>query len=356
MRFKRSPSIREALIYEALPDGSVRCGICERRCRIPEGERGFCGARQNIGGRLHTLTYGDLSSISLNPIEKKPMFHYWPGSRALSAGSWGCNLRCIYCQNHTLSMADADPSRARYLSPEGFVGLALNRGSQGLSFTFNEASCTLLEYMIDCFRLARSRGLYCNLNTNGYMTPEELEALIASGLDSMCIDIKGDEAFYRHLCNGADPEAVWRNAAEAKRRGLHIEVVNLVIPGANDAEGCVEEIITRTRDEVGRDTPLHFSRFYPAYRSREYGLTRVTPVERLEQARARALEEGLDYVYVGNVPSHKGENTFCPSCGWLLIQRRGFSVLRYSVTGDGRCPECDRSILIVGKPVLSEAR
>jgi len=352
MSFEGVPSVRESHIYEPLQDGSVRCGVCERRCRIPEGGRGFCGSRQNIEGRLQTLTYGDLSSISLNPIEKKPMFHYWPGSRALSAGSWGCNLRCIYCQNHTLSMANADPSRAKYLSPEGFVGLALERGSQGLSFTFNETSCTLLEYMVDCFRLARSRGLYCNLNTNGYMTTKALEVLIAAGLDSMCFDIKGDEALYMRLCNGADVEVVWRNAAEAKRRGLHIEMVNLFIPGANDRGGCVEEIIMRTRDDLGCDTPLHFTRFYPAYRSREYGLTRTTPVESLEKARARAFEEGLEYVYVGNVLGHEGENTFCPSCGRLLIRRLGFGVLEYSVTSDGRCPDCDRTILIVGEPIL----
>jgi len=354
MRLKGAPSVRESLIYEALQGGVVRCGVCERRCEIPEGGRGLCGSRQNTGSRLHTLTYGDLSSISLNPIEKKPMFHYWPGSRALSAGSWGCNLRCIYCQNHTLSTANADPGKARYLSPEGFVGLALDRGSQGLSFTFNEASCTLLEYMMDCFQLAKPKRLYCNLNTNGYMTPGALEALIAAGLDSLCVDIKGDEAFYRRLCNGADAEVVWRNAAEAKRRGLHIEMVNLVIPGANDGEGCVGEIITRTRDELGCDIPLHFTRFYPAYKSREYDLTRVTPVESLELARSSALEEGLEYVYVGNLPGHEGENTFCPSCGRLLIRRHGFSVLRYSVTGDGRCPDCGRNILLVGEPFLTD--
>jgi pyruvate formate lyase activating enzyme len=253
-------------------------------------------------------------------------------------------------------MASADPDRARYVSSEGFVGLALDRGGRGLSFTFNEASCTLLEYAVDCFRLAAARGLYCNLNTNGYMTSDALEALVAAGLDSMCIDVKGDEDLYRRLCNGADVEVVWRNAAEAKRRNLHVEVVNLVIPGANDGDGCIEEVITRTRDGLGRDTPLHFTRFYPAYRAGEYGLSRVTPVETLERARSRALEEGLEYVYVGNVPGHEGENTFCPGCGRLLIERRGFAILRYSVTGDGRCPECHRNILIVGEPILSEAR
>ncbi|MEM4727899.1 MAG: radical SAM protein, partial [Candidatus Bathyarchaeia archaeon] len=193
------PTIREALLYTRRDDGSVVCGVCERRCRIWSGFRGFCGSRTNIGGRLYTLTYGDISSLSLNPIEKKPMFHYWPGSKALSAGSWGCNLRCVYCQNHSISMVSADPKSASYISPERFVDLTFEMGGLGISFTFNEASCTLLEYAIDCYTLARRRGLYCNLNTNGYMTPEALEALHRAGLDSMCIDIKGDEDFYRRF-------------------------------------------------------------------------------------------------------------------------------------------------------------
>ena len=355
MRFEGAPSVRESILYETLPDGLVGCGVCERRCRIPDGRRGFCGSRQNLGGRLYTLTYGDLSSISLNPIEKKPLFHYWPGLRALSAGSWGCNLRCVYCQNHALSMADADPARARYLSPRDFVYLALNRGSQGISFTFNEASSTLMEYMIDCFPLARSEGLYCNLNTNAYITSGALGALIEAGLDSLCIDVKGDENFYRSFCNGADVEVVWRNAEEARRRGLHVEMVNLLIPGGNDGESSIDEIIARTRG-IGRDTPLHFTRFYPAYRSREYGLTEVTPVESLERARSKALDEGLEYVYLGNVIGHEGENTFCPDCGRLLVRRYGFGVLEYNITDDDRCSQCDRKIFIVGKPISTSHR
>jgi len=309
----------------------------------------------NIDGRLFTLTYGDLSSISDNPIEKKPLYHYWPGTRALSAGSWGCNLRCVYCQNHELSMASADPRRARHMDPWGFVDLALRSGSSGLSFTFNEASCTLLEYILDCFRLAVERGLYCNLNTNGYMTPEALRLLADAGLDSLCVDIKGDEAFYGRLCNGASPGPVWRNAAEAKRRGIHVEMVNLVVPGANDGESSLREIISRTRDGLGRGTPLHFTRFYPAYRAPEYGMDRITPVSTLELARESALEGGLEHVYVGNVPGHEGENTYCPGCGLPVITRYGFSIREYRVTEDGRCPECGASIHIVGRPGLMPA-
>ena len=260
-----------------------------------------------------------------------------------------CNLRCVYCRNYTLSMVDADLKNPNYISPEDFVSLALQRRTEGLSFTFNEASCTLLEYVIDCFNLAFPRELYRNLNTNGYMTPEALNLLIDADLDSLCIDIKGGEALYRRLCNGADPEPVWRNAREAKNRGLHVEMVNLVIPGASDGDECIGEVISRTKDELGRDTPLHFTRFYPAHRARDYGLNRITPVETLEEVRRLAFYEGMEYVYVGNVPGHNGENTYCPNCGRLLIERFSFTIHDYKITDDGCCPECGMKIKIVGK-------
>jgi len=355
VRELHNPCVREALLYEALSNEAVQCGTCERRCKIGLGKRGFCGSRQNFDGRLYSVTYGDLSSISMNPIEKKPLFHYWPGSVAASAGSWGCSLKCVYCQNYSLSMVEADFERSSYVSPENLVDLALRKNAKGLSFTFNESSSTLLEYMIDCFRISRGKGLYCNLNTNMYMTLESLELMRNAGLDSVCIDIKGDLAFYKQYCNEADVEFVWRNAKEARKRGLHLEMVNLVIPGANDSRDCVEGIIGRTRDSLGAETPLHFTRYYPAYRAQEYGLMRTTPVETLEWARRKAVESELRYVYIGNVPGHPWENTYCPNCRTLLIKRHVFSILKYTVTSDKHCPECGERIRIEGESIAQNS-
>jgi pyruvate formate lyase activating enzyme len=341
--------VREALLYESLPGRVVRCGSCERRCKIYLNSRGFCGSRENRGGKLYSLTYGDLSTINVSPIEKKPMFHFWPGSKALSAGSWGCSLKCIYCQNHFLSMTFPNPERCGYVSPENFVTLALRKDVQGISFTYNEASSTLFEYMVDCFRISKKHGLYCNLNTNGYMTLDVLRILIKAGLDSLCVDIKGDDFFYQRFCNGADVKIVWRNSVEAMKRGVYVEVVNLIIPRGNDSSEVIEDIIKRTRLELSSDTPLHFTRFYPVYKAKDYGLERVTPVKTLERVRKKAIEEGLKYVYIGNVPGHSGENTYCFNCGSLLIQRHFFSVLKYRITEDSRCPDCGQRIMMLGK-------
>jgi pyruvate formate lyase activating enzyme len=182
------------------------------------------------------------------------------------------------------------------------------------------------------------------------MTPEALDLLIGAGLDSLCLDIKGDEVFYTRFCNGVDPGPVWRNALRAKEKGLHLEVVNLVIPGANDGKETLMVIIARTRDDLGSDTPLHFTKFYPAYRAREYGLRQVTPVKTLERARELALGLGLDFVYIGNVPGHEGEDTRCPRCGEKLIDRYAYMVLSYKVTNDGCCPNCGRKIPVTGEP------
>lgn len=347
---RSKPWIREAIFYEQLADKKVRCGTCERRCVVQDGKLGFCKTRKNIDGKFYTLIYGDISSISVNQIEKKPFFHFWPGSKALTVGSWSCSFTCPWCQNWSISKAPPNPKKASYMSPEKFVDVAIGKDCEGTSISFNEPTL-LLEYSLDVFPLAHEKGLYNTYVSNGYMSLDALRALAEHHMDAIKFDVKGDEKAVREYC-GADVEVVWRNALEAKRLGMHVEIVNLVIPGVNDRDDVTREIAVRTR-KLGVETPLHFTQFYPAYKSAEFGLKNATTTRTLERARMIAIDEGLRFVYVGNVINHPYENTYCPNCGELLIKRFVFSVLEYNVTKDKACPSCNEKIPIVGKGKVS---
>jgi pyruvate formate lyase activating enzyme len=336
------PTVRRALFSEKLGGGRVRCGVCERRCEVEEGGTGFCGTRVNRGGEMYTLIYGDVSSLSANPIEKKPFYHFWPGSTALTAGSWGCNFTCPWCQNWTLSKTRPSPERAHHLSPEGFVRLTLREGCRGTSLSFNEPTL-MAEWALDVFRLARRRGLYNTFVSNGYMTEEVLRALAEAGLDAINVDVKGDGEAVRRHC-GADVEKVWRNVALARRLGLHVEVVNLVVPGVNDREDQLLSLIRRHLKEAGPETPLHFTAYFPSYRF----TSPPTPVGVLERARELAVGEGVEFAYVGNVPGHRYEHTYCPSCGELLLRRFGVELVECRMR-EKRCPRCGREIPVAGE-------
>jgi len=338
----RLPTVKPALLYERFPNGKVKCGVCERRCEISDGLTGFCRTRKNIGGKLYTLVYGDISSISANPIEKKPFYHFWPGSVALTIGTWGCNQECPWCQNFSISKFPPDPYRANPMSPERFVEQTIRERCQGTSISLNEPTL-MFEYSLDVFKLARAKGLYNTFVSNGYMSLETLRMLLESGLDAINIDVKGDAEAVRRYC-GTDVELVWRNVHEAKRLGLHVEVVNLVIPGVNDREEQLKELARRHLREAGEETPLHFILYYPAYKFD----APPTPISKLERAHDIAVSEGLNYVYIGNVPGHRYENTYCPDCGDLLIERYGLELVRANLRGR-RCPSCGREIPIVGE-------
>jgi len=340
-----SPTVREALLYEKLRDGKVRCLTCERRCVIRPGQKGFCGTRENRGGVLYTLVYGDISSLSANPIEKKPFFHFWPGSLALTVGTWSCNFTCPWCQNWEISKFWPNPENANYISPERFIQMTIRRGCQGTSISFNEPTL-LFEWSLDVFRLAKEKGLYNNYVSNGYMTEEALRLLAEAGMDAIKFDVKGGPDAYERYCT-ARAEVIWRNIRLARELGLHVEVVTLVIPGVNDDEGVIRDIAAGVLKNAGEDTPLHFTRYYPAYKFN----APPTPVDTLERAHKLAREEGLNFVYIGNIPGHPLENTYCPDCGELLIRRFGFSILQYELTEDKRCPRCGRRIPIVGRYV-----
>lgn len=331
--------MKKASLFESLKEGKVRCHLCQRRCVIAEGKRGFCGVRLNKGGELLTLTYGALSAIESRPIEIKPFFHYHPGSTSLTISSWSCNLRCPWCQNHNLS-GRLPPGDRISFPPEEVLEMA--RGDDGLCVSFNEPTL-LFEFCLDLFPLARTEGLYCCFVSNGMLTPEALKMLVKAGLDGINIDIKGRQEAYSRFCGGGQVEEVWRVAALALEMGIHVEVICLLVTGVSDDEETVRWIVRRHLQLLGADVPLHFTRYYPA---RDFTAP-PTPLDHLKRALRIARQAGIRYVYLGNVG--EGEDTHCPTCGKKLVKRRGFSTLWVALQRDNRCPACETPIPIVGK-------
>ncbi|MCR8487561.1 MAG: AmmeMemoRadiSam system radical SAM enzyme [Crenarchaeota archaeon] len=338
-----SPCARRAELWEPTGDKLVKCNVCERHCIIPPNRRGMCGARYNKDGELFVLTYGNISSISNNPMSKKPFFNYFPNEYALTVGSWGCNFVCPWCQNFEISKVWA--RSCQYISPSKFIKIMQQVGSTGTSFSFNEPSVTLFEYSLDVMPLARANGWFNTYVTNGYMTLEAIDILVAHGLDAANIDIKGCPGVIEKW-QGADVNIVWRNAKILKQRGVHIEITTLVIPTVNDDEECLRSIAERVKKELGPDTPWHVTRYFAAYKAYERGLPPETPVETVEKAYQIGKEEGLLYVYVGNVwPTHPYENTYCPNCGNLLIKRIGLKA--QVLIEQPICPNCGELIHVV---------
>ena len=318
----------------------IRCLTCERRCEIPPGGLGWCRTRRHQDGTLVTLNYGAVSSLSCNPIEKKPLYHFYPGTLALTTGSFSCNFDCPWCQNYHISKAPL--GGGRYMSPQDFVLEAVKRHCRGTSISFNEPTLSL-EWSLEVFQLARERGLYNTFVTNGYMTPEALRLLVEAGLDAMNVDLKGDAQAVRHYC-GIDVEKVWRNCQLAQQASVWLEITTLVIPGVNDGDDVLQGIAERIVADLGPDVPWHLSRYYPAYRF----TAPPTPLRTLERAGRIGHEAGLRFVYLGNVPGtararHPPENTYCPDCKTLLIERWELGLTGYHLPG-GYCSGCGRVI------------
>ncbi len=333
---------KEALLYETLANGKVRCHTCQRRCIIGEGERGYCLTRINQGGRLYSLIYGEVASISINPIEKKPVYHFFPGSRWLSLGALGCNFRCPGCQNWELSHAKIDEKgrATHFLPPEELINLAKRHGCLGISWTFNEPTIWF-EYTLEGAKLAKEQGLYTNYVTNGYITPEALD-VIGPYLDVFRVDIKAfSSESYRRIAHIEDFTGILTVTKQAKQKwNMWVEVVTNITPGYNDDEAELQELASWISQELGKSTPWHLTRFFPHL---ELSHLNPTPIATLERAYQIAKEKGLEYVYLGNVPNHPNENTYCPHCGKLLIQRSIFDVVRYELDR-GRCPNCKAEI------------
>ncbi len=330
--------VKEAILYSREGE-RVRCRVCPRYCLIGEGKRGWCGTRVNKGGRLYTLIYGLVSSMAVSPVEKKPLFHFYPGSKWISMGTYGCNFRCPGCQNWSISFAPP-PRRGIFLPPDEVVRIARRYGCLGVSWTYNEPTIWL-EYTIDCARAAKEAGLLTHYVTNGYITEEALD-LIGPYLDCYRVDIKAfSREAYRRTAHIEDFSPILRAVKRAKERwGMHVECVTNVTPGFNDDRGQLSGIASWIRDELGREVPWHVTRFIPHHLLKDL---HPTPVETLEEARDLGMGSGLCHVYIGNVPGHEGENTRCPGCGLKVIERSGFFVRDYRLV-EGRCPNCERPL------------
>ena len=327
-----NPRLRPARWWRTACAG-VQCVLCPYECFLPEGHRGICNVRQNVGGRLVTLVYAQPVAVHVDPIEKKPVYHLYPGSRAFSISTVGCNLKCAFCQNWEISQAMPEQARGRWLSPADVVEQAVAAGCRSIAYTYAEP-IVFYEYVYDTAALARRRGLRNVLISGGYINPAPLRELIPL-FDIVKIDLKGfNEQFYRRIVKG-ELRFVLRTLEELKRAGVLTEVVNLVVPTLNDDPRDLRRMCRWIAGRLGRDTPVFFSRFTPQYRLQNLP---PTPVDTLERAHAIAREAGLVYVYLGNVFGHPAEHTYCPTCQGVLIRRQGYTVLENRLTADGTCP------------------
>jgi pyruvate formate lyase activating enzyme len=335
--------MREALYWTPGESERVTCGLCGHGCVIPDGGHGLCRVRENRGGKLWATTYGRYSSVSPDPIEKKPLYHFMPGTRSLSFGSVGCNLRCQFCQNYEISN-EWSLALTREVKAETIPGMARKQGCDSVSWTYNEPTMWY-EFTLDASRLLRKAGIPTVYVTNGYIAEAPLREL-SGCLDAMNIDVKAfTEEFYTTLTNGS-LRKVMETCALAKELGIWIELTNLIIPTRNDDLGDIRRFARWVADGLGPEVPVHFSRFHPDYKMLDL---RPTPVETLLKAHAIAREEGLRYVYVGNVPHAEQENTHCHECGHTLIARMGYSVSNNLKKGDA-CPKCGARAAVVIRP------
>ena len=327
--------MKEAMLYEKLSDRRVHCYLCNHHCRIGEGKRGICAVRENREGTLYTLVYRQLISRNVDPVEKKPMFHFAPGSRSFSIATVGGNFRCDFCQNYEISQMPRDENSitGQDVAPEEIVAMAKKTGCKTIAYTYTEPTI-YFEYAYDIAQKASKEGLKNIFVTNGYMTEEALRTLHPH-LHGANVDLKAfREEFYQKRC-GAKLEGVLRSLKVMKELGVWVEITTLIIPELNDSEEELQEL-ARFIASLGKEVPWHISRFHPMYKMLDRS---PTSVRILERARKIGLEAGLRYVYTGNVPGDAGEDTFCSHCGQLLVDRMGFQILKYQIK-EKKCPKC----------------
>lgn len=325
--------LKEALFYEKLPQERIKCQLCPWGCTTKPGERGICRIRENQSGKLFTLSYGRPCTINVDPIEKKPFYHFLPGVTAFSLATGGCNLACKFCQNWQISQKAPEELQNLDIPSEGIIELTKKAQSKVIAFTYSEP-IVFYEYMLEIAKLARKNKIKSVVVSNGFINPEPLK-LLCQYVDAIKIDLKSfNEKYYEEVVQGR-LQPVLESLKIIKAQKVHLEIVYLVIPGLNDDPAEIKKMCQWIKKNLGTDVPLHFSRFHPDYKMTNYPATPLSTVEKLREV---ALAEGLHYVYLGNVPpGHPGEDTYCPKCGKVLIKRKGYEILENHLQ-KGKCP------------------
>ena len=337
-------NLKEAMLYEKLDDEKVKCNLCAHRCVIIPSKRGICCVRQNIGGVLYSLVYGKATALNVDPIEKKPLYHFYPGSKALSMATIGCNFRCTFCQNHDISQASKkgwEGTERKEILPAEVINLAIKYSCRSISYTYTEPTI-FFEYAYETAKLAADAGIANNFVTNGFMTEEALNTispyLHAANVDLKCFD---EETYFRVM--GGRLQPVLDSLKLVKKLKIWVEVTTLILPTINDSDEELREIANFIAG-LGKETPWHVSRFHPDYNMFDIP---PTPVETIKRAREIGKKAGLCYVYTGNILWHEGEATCCCKCGNLLIERTGFSINKSSIK-ESCCPKCKEPVDGVG--------
>ncbi len=326
--------MREALFFDEYDDDKIKCNLCPHHCILGLNDVGICKVRKNVGGALYSLNYGMVSSAVMDPIEKKPLFHFHPGEKVFSIGSWGCNMHCPYCQNWEISQ---EKPHVRSFSPLQAISLAQVNGSKGIAYTYSEP-IVWFEYILDCARNALKEGLHNIIVTNGFIEEQPLK-LLTQYFSAMNIDLKSFNPDYYRKVLGGDRDVVMKNIEFAHKMGVHIEVTTLVVPGDNDSLDEMEELASWLKS-IDPSIPLHLSRYYPNYKY-DRPPTSLDTLEKLWNV----AKKYLDYVYVGNVPGMH-EDTVCPSCGQVVVKRNGYNVEIVGLDEKGRCTKCNHEIAI----------
>lgn len=334
-----------AKLWRPLDGRKVECTACARKCKIPEGSRGFCYVRQNDGGRLYLANYGTVEAMQVDPIEKKPFNHFMPGSYVFGIGTSSCNWGCLFCQNHNISKEREIKGLEK--SPEEIVELAIKNNAQSIAFTYNEPTI-FIEYALDVAKIAHKKGLYNLFVTNGYMTEDSVSAMRGL-IDAAVVNFKGngEQKFSNKYEVVVSNEPVKDSLVNLKDAGIHIEMTDLVIPRVGDSLEACDNLTKWVVESLGAEVPIQFTRFHPDYKMLDAS---ITPYSALEAHYNIAKKNGLDYAYIGNVTGSPHESTYCPNCGSIAIKRHGFYIMEWNLDKENRCKNCRNGIPIFGKP------